>query len=302
DAPADSIAVDPDDANILYLGTDIGAFVSLDGGANWDILGTNLPNVPVTKIRVFESGGTKLARVSTYGRGVWQLSLPVPPAADLSPATVDFDAAFGFTFVNELARLTATFANNSSSPITITSIATTGAFSQTNNCATSVAAFSDCQIQVQFNPTTPGKSTGLLTVIDSAGTHSVSLNGTGTFLSISGDPLALNASVGNPSSAPIVITNNAGTPATITNISSNSSAFAETDNCATPLVANNGTCTIMVSFNPSVAGNFSGMLSFVDGSSGATRTVPLSGSSSDFGLAIAGSGPSATVTAGQAAT
>src|SRR6185437_14749381 len=53
DAPADSIAVDPDDSNILYLGTDIGAFVSLDGGANWDILGTNLPNVPVTKIRVF---------------------------------------------------------------------------------------------------------------------------------------------------------------------------------------------------------------------------------------------------------
>jgi len=36
DIPAHSIVVDPTNSNILYLGTDIGVFLSLDGGANWE--------------------------------------------------------------------------------------------------------------------------------------------------------------------------------------------------------------------------------------------------------------------------
>src|SRR5262249_4332674 len=72
DAPVESIAVDPDDPNVLYVGTDIGAFISLNAGASWQILGTGLPNVPVTKMRVFNYYAAqpmplKAVRVSTYG-------------------------------------------------------------------------------------------------------------------------------------------------------------------------------------------------------------------------------------------
>ena len=88
DAPVDSIAIDPDDANVLYLGTDLGAFISTDGGSSWQILGTGLPNVPVTKIRVFGSNAAqpKLLRISTYGRGLWQFALPLPQPADFAVA------------------------------------------------------------------------------------------------------------------------------------------------------------------------------------------------------------------------
>jgi hypothetical protein len=34
-----------------------------------------LPNVPVTALRLFNSGGKKLLRASTYGRGIWQYDL-----------------------------------------------------------------------------------------------------------------------------------------------------------------------------------------------------------------------------------
>jgi hypothetical protein len=38
-----------------------------------------LPNVPVSAIRLFNSGGTKKLRVSTYGRGIWEFNLNATP-------------------------------------------------------------------------------------------------------------------------------------------------------------------------------------------------------------------------------
>src|SRR6185436_16982362 len=37
DIPVHSIVIDPDDSSRLYLGTDIGVFVSLDTGATWQV-------------------------------------------------------------------------------------------------------------------------------------------------------------------------------------------------------------------------------------------------------------------------
>lgn len=51
-----------------------------------------LPNVAVTALALFNSGGQNLLRASTYGRGIWQFNLVVPPDYQLaisnSPQTV----------------------------------------------------------------------------------------------------------------------------------------------------------------------------------------------------------------------
>jgi hypothetical protein len=77
DSPANTVITDQDDKNTIYLGTDVGAFVSTDGGVTWSNFGTGLPNVPVTRLRQFESASAALKKVraSTYGRGVWEISL-----------------------------------------------------------------------------------------------------------------------------------------------------------------------------------------------------------------------------------
>ncbi|MFL6300143.1 MAG: beta strand repeat-containing protein, partial [Terriglobales bacterium] len=81
DAPADSIAIDPVDPTIIYVGTDVGVFKTQNNGVNWFEYGPNLPNVPVTKLRTFNVGPVHELRASTYGRGVWKISLAssVPP-------------------------------------------------------------------------------------------------------------------------------------------------------------------------------------------------------------------------------
>jgi len=84
DSPVNSIVVDPTQPQV-YVGTDVGAFSSSTSTANWTELGPVaapgqtgfLPNVVVTALAIFNSGGEELLRASTYGRGIWQFGLAV---------------------------------------------------------------------------------------------------------------------------------------------------------------------------------------------------------------------------------
>ena len=65
--------------------------------------------------------------------------------------------------------------------LTVTNIAASGDYAQTNTCGTSVAAGANCTISVTFTPTATGSRTGAVTINDNAAgsPHIVSLTGTG---------------------------------------------------------------------------------------------------------------------------
>jgi hypothetical protein len=72
--PAGSVNVlreDPRDPNVLYAGTDFGAFVSVDGGRRWNVLGSNLPSVQVSDLQYQPRDNVIV--ISTYGRGMWAI-------------------------------------------------------------------------------------------------------------------------------------------------------------------------------------------------------------------------------------
>ena len=60
---------DPGRAGVLYAGTETGVYVSLDDGANWHRIQSNLPHVPVYDMQV---KADDLA-IATHGRGFWIL-------------------------------------------------------------------------------------------------------------------------------------------------------------------------------------------------------------------------------------
>jgi hypothetical protein len=71
--------------------------------------------------------------------------------------------------------------NTGTAAATVSSIAATGDFAQTNTCGTSIAAGGSCTVSVKFTPTASGTRTGSLTVTSNA-TNSpatVALSGTG---------------------------------------------------------------------------------------------------------------------------
>ena len=75
DIPANDIVIDPDQTTTLYLATDIGVFRSLDSGTSWLPFGAGMPRVVVSGIRVHRP--TRTLRAGTYGRGAWDLSIPL---------------------------------------------------------------------------------------------------------------------------------------------------------------------------------------------------------------------------------
>ncbi len=77
--PAEAVNVireDPVNENVLYVGTDRGVYVSLNGGDSWSVLGSGLPNVPVHDLVVHPRDRELVA--GTHGRSIWIIdALPV---------------------------------------------------------------------------------------------------------------------------------------------------------------------------------------------------------------------------------
>jgi photosystem II stability/assembly factor-like uncharacterized protein len=67
------IKQDPKFHNVLYLGTDLGVYVSLDSGSSWQVLGQGLPTVYVHDIAIHET--EQVAVIATHGRGGWLIDL-----------------------------------------------------------------------------------------------------------------------------------------------------------------------------------------------------------------------------------
>ena len=85
------VAVDPGDAQTLYVGTELGLYRSSDGGANWSRMGAgSLPLVEVSDLCI--SPASKRLTAATYGRGFWQIGTDsVDPAGVRGDGDTNFD-------------------------------------------------------------------------------------------------------------------------------------------------------------------------------------------------------------------
>ena len=66
-----TVRQDPQDANLLFLGTENTVYASLDGGAHWQPLALNLPHVQVRDVAIDTRQGD--VAIATHGRGFWVL-------------------------------------------------------------------------------------------------------------------------------------------------------------------------------------------------------------------------------------
>jgi hypothetical protein len=79
----------PRSRDLLFLGNEVGAYVSIDRGAHWTRLKNNLPTVPVDDIKVHPRDNDLI--LGTHGRGVWILD-DITPLQELSAAVLAADA------------------------------------------------------------------------------------------------------------------------------------------------------------------------------------------------------------------
>ena len=88
DVPVNDLEIDPANPDTIYAGTEVGVFVSQDGGATWDLPQDGPANVSVDEL--FWMGATLVA--ATHGRGMFAAdsSGAAPPKAAAAPALLDF--------------------------------------------------------------------------------------------------------------------------------------------------------------------------------------------------------------------
>lgn len=71
--PVNVILEDPFSADVLYVGTDLGVYVSVDGAKTWETLGSNMPITFVHDLAIQVRDKTLVA--ATHGRGAWTLDI-----------------------------------------------------------------------------------------------------------------------------------------------------------------------------------------------------------------------------------
>ena len=204
-------------------------------------------------------------------------------AVTLSPASLIFPVQAVSTMSPPQSVV---LTNGGSSALTITSVAASGSFTQTNNCGSSLAAGASCTINVVFQPATKGTQTGALTVSDngSGSPQTATLSGTGTFISMTPATMSFgNQAVGTTSSPQTVTVANQGN-ATV-NISkiafagAGAASFGETTNCGATLAAASS-CTISVTFSPKAKGKVGATLAVTDDGGGSPQKTGVSGTGS----------------------
>lgn len=132
-------------------------------------LGTSAGTVTIT-----DTGLGSPQTITLTGTGA------TPAAVSLAPTSLTFSAqAVGTTSLAQTVTLT----NTGGAALSITGIATTGNFSESDNCGSSVAGGAGCTISVSFTPQQTGTATGTLSVSDNAAgsPQTVSLSGSGVF-------------------------------------------------------------------------------------------------------------------------
>jgi archaellum component FlaF (FlaF/FlaG flagellin family) len=289
DAPANSILVDPNDANTVYVALDTGVYVTRNinlctdsAQSCWSVFGTGLPNAPVTQLQAINYGDTSLLRASTYGRGIWQIPL-VTSDTTVTAATV---APSSFTFASQAVNTVSssqsvTVTNTGSVTLTITSITASQNFTQQNNCTAPLAPNAACTIQVSFAPTTTGALNGVLTVFGNlpSGQVTASLSGTGLPAgNIVLNPTSMdfgNSLIGTLTAAQnLTISNTGGVSVNLQTPKITGDFQINANTCGTSLAPNTG-CTLSIIFKPTAAGGRAGILSISDDEG--TQVVQLSG-------------------------
>ena len=232
----------------------------------------------------------------------------------IAPTTLTFaNQAVGSTSAAKVVTVTN---HGGSQPVVITA---SSGFSETDTCNGNIASGGSCKVSVYFSPTTVAKITGTLSINDSTDNYllaSVSLTGTGVApTTLSPATLTFTKQALDTTSAAKTVTlkNLLPTPLTISSIVFSGgpapSDYAWSGTCllSPNTLAAGQSCTINVTFAPSIAGSIPATMTVTHSASTSPQTVSITGtgvapttlsvSSMAFGTAYEGNSTAAkTVT------
>lgn len=228
------------------------------------------------------------------GSDAFVAKLPLVLPVAVSPTSIDFGTQLlGATTTPQTVTLT----NNNATALTINNIAVTATApalatdfpTSANTCGASLAAGASCTIDVAFKPSVAAAESGKLTFtdVDPGSPQTVLLTGTGTanapVAMLTPTTLNLGSQLVSTTSSPaqtITLKNSGNLTMHIMSIAA-SGDFGETNTCGATLAAA-ASCTISVTFTPTVTGARKGDVTVTDDANGSPQVIALTGTGTDF--------------------
>jgi Abnormal spindle-like microcephaly-assoc'd, ASPM-SPD-2-Hydin len=199
----------------------------------------------------------------------------------LSPGNINFGSA-----VTGVANTqTVQIANPSTVPVTITAANISGAGFSTSGLALplTLSAGKTAAFNVQFNPKSPGASTGSLSLVSNASNPApaIALSGAGVAagFSLAVNPLNVsfgNVNIGSSASRSVTITNTGNSNVTISSAALTGANLSLSGGSAVTLSPSQS-ITLTVQYSPTTAASTAGTLAIVSNATTAPPAIPISG-------------------------
>jgi phospholipase C len=169
------------------------------------------------------------------------------------------------------------FLNHATKAITMSGVATTSDFSQTNNCPPTMAPGAVCTVNLSFTPTAAGPRTGTVTFTDSdaSSPQVTNLTGMATAVSLSSLPSFGTVVIGAKSTQTVTLSNTGTSTLNISSITMRG-PFTQVNTCGSSL-ASGANCKITVSFVPTTSGLLYGDVIVASDDAGSPQTVDVQG-------------------------
>lgn len=202
-------------------------------------------------------------------------------ALSVAPVSLSFPlTSVGSTSNPEVVTLSAL------GPLTVNNIQTSGPFSESDDCPTSLPNGTACTVYIYFSPTGSGAANGSVTINDNGffnGVSTVSLTGIGTAITLSGVPINFGSELVNTSSATKTVTvTNTGTSAITmgTIVLNETKDFAIKSNtcpASGKTLGGGASCKIGVAFDPKSTGAKRGAVLISDSDPTSPQIAGVSG-------------------------
>ncbi len=170
--PTNTIVLRTTAPRMLFVGTDVGVYRSVDDGTTWQHFSNGMPAVAVFDLKYKESNGILLA--ATHGRGCFTYNLS-GFTFDAAPSTL----SFGRLLVGQSKQDSIIVNNTGGSTLSISSVTSTRADFTVSPTSASIPASGSQKFTVTYNPAPGGTESGAIVFASTSASSPDSLHVSG---------------------------------------------------------------------------------------------------------------------------